>query len=87
MMMGTPRSEQGQMVECSYGWHDGDYYRRCYDRSVRSESWARAADEDEVAALAASCYDAGGADYPPAITQWVSCAAPEAELGKPRKSA
>ena len=57
----------------SYGWHDGDYYRRTYDRSDRSEAWARAEDPSEVP----DDYDAGGEDAPPQVSRWIACEDPE----------
>lgn len=75
MMMGTPRSEQGQMVERSYGWLGGYYYMRVHDRSDMSTQWY-IADEDEAADLAETSYDAGGASYPPPIGEWTACDEP-----------
>lgn len=79
MRMGTPRSEQGQTVECSYGWSGGELYRRIYDRSDRSESWSRA-DAESRDRLADSSYDAGGEDHGPRVGRWIACAAPEAQV-------
>jgi hypothetical protein len=36
MVLHIPRANQGQIVEVSYGWHEGDLYRRALDRSDRS---------------------------------------------------
>jgi hypothetical protein len=69
MRMGTPRIEQGQIVEYSYGWHDGEYYMRVYDRSDRTTQWYRA-DARSTRRLASTSYDAGGADYPPRVSEW-----------------
>lgn len=78
--MGTPRMEQGQGVERSYGWvgEGGDchYYRRVReaDGSVR---WYRADAASERALP--DDYDAGGALYPPRVTEWIPCAEPVEE--------
>lgn len=75
MMMGTPQSEQGQIVEYSYGWCDGVFYRRSLDRSDRSERWWRA-DSASADALMESEYDAGGATHPPDVAAWTPCPEP-----------
>lgn len=75
MRMGTPRSEQGQTVEYSYGWSGGVYYRRRVDLSDRSVSWERA-DQRSADRIASSSYDAGGAPRPPVVARWISCAEP-----------
>lgn len=72
-----PRSEQGQIVESSYGWVDGEYYRRTEDKSDRSVSWAKA-DEASRDRLADSSYEAGGENDAPRAT-WESCEAPVEE--------
>jgi len=36
MRLSIPRANQGQIVEVSYGWNDGDIYRHTLDRSDRS---------------------------------------------------
>jgi hypothetical protein len=41
MQMHTPPENQGQIVETSYGWHEGSLYRCTLDRSDRSVSWER----------------------------------------------
>ena len=73
MRLNTPRAEQGQTVERSYGWCDGEYYRRTYDRSDRSTVWHRATDSEEIP----ETYDAGGADYAPPVSEWIECSEPE----------
>jgi len=75
MNMATPRSQQGQMVEYSYGWLAGEFYMREYDRTDRSISWY-VADERSRDELSASDYDAGGSDYPPAVKKWTACPEP-----------
>ena len=75
MNMGTPRREQGQAVERSYGWVDGALYRRTLDRSDGTEMWARA-DEESADALPEG-YSPGGEDEPPAVSEWIACARPE----------
>jgi len=75
MKMGTPQSDQGQMVEHSYGWHEGRYYMRVFDQSDRTTQWYRA-DARSTRRLAESSYDAGGATYPPRIKKWSPCAGP-----------
>ena len=78
MRMETPRSEQGQIVERSYGWSDsgdGAYYMRVHDRSDRSTAWYRA-DMESSAALAETSYDAGGDDSAPEIAEWIPCSEP-----------
>ena len=72
---GTPRIEQGQIVERSYGWCDGAYYMRVHDRSDGTTKWYRA-DEGSAAALAVTSYDAGGANLPPRIDEWIPCDQP-----------
>lgn len=69
--MSTPRAEQGQMVERSYGWIDGDLYRRTFDHSQpsRPATWDKA-DAASADKAAASNYDAGGADMPPRVEEW-----------------
>lgn len=69
--MSTPRAEQGQTVERSYGWIDGDLYRRTFDHSQpsRPATWAKA-DAASADKAAASSYDAGGADKPPRVEEW-----------------
>lgn len=73
MRLDTPRSEQGQMVVCSYGWHDGAYYRRTVDRSDRSVVWHRAEDPSEIP----DEYNAGGAIDAPEVSSWIECDAPD----------
>jgi hypothetical protein len=75
MILGTPMCYQGQIVEVSYGWCDGVYYRRTYDRSDRTESWDYAEDPNEIP----DDYDAGGASYPPNVSKWIDCGEPEEE--------
>lgn len=73
MMLITPPENQGQMVEVSYGWHEGRLYRRTFDRSDLSESWA-VADEEEAQELDESWDPANGR---PPIKTWVDCQDPE----------
>jgi hypothetical protein len=75
MIMGTPRSEQGQIVENAYGWHDGEYYLRAFDRSDRSTTWY-VADKDSRDALIESSYDAGGDNHTPRVKTWTPCEDP-----------
>lgn len=75
MMLSTPRSMQGQMVDVSYGWAGGCYYRRSLDRATRTVAW-HVADDESTAALAETSYDAGGAIDPPTIDEWTPCAEP-----------
>jgi len=74
--LATPRADQGQIVEVSYGWHDGSYFRKTYDRSDRTITWD-VADEDSSDRLAMTGYDAGGADYAPTIDGWTPCEEPK----------
>ncbi len=76
MNLGTPRSEQGQIVEPSYGWLDGNYYQCVYDQSDRTVRWY-IADDESTAVLAGTSYDAGGENHPPRIAVWTRCDDPE----------
>jgi len=77
MKLGTPRSEQGQIVEYGYGWHEGNYYMRVFDRSDRSQMWYRASARDRDSLLKRE-YDAGGANFPPPVKYWMPCRPPSA---------
>ena len=81
MKLGTPRANQGQIVEISFGWCDGRLYRHTFDQSDRTELWD-VADKDESNEVPES-YDPGGDDYgPPGVKTWMPCAAPvEDEYG------
>lgn len=81
MRMSTPGAEQGQMVARSYGWADGEYYMRTFDRSDGAVAWF-VADEDSRDNLATSSYDAGGASHPPEVAEWIPCGEPEHEAGR-----
>jgi len=78
MKLGVPRIMQGQMVEYSYGWLDGDLFRRIWDRSDGTVVWARA-DDESAADLSEDGYDPGGTDYPPSVEEWVECPDPQQE--------
>jgi hypothetical protein len=39
VIMYTPPQNQGQMIEVSYGWLEGDLYRRVRDTSELSVNW------------------------------------------------
>lgn len=39
MKLYTRRQDQGQIVEVSYGYSDGQAYRRIHDRSDRTTTW------------------------------------------------
>lgn len=72
MQMITPPENQGQMVEVSYGWHDGRLYRRTYDRSDRAESWDIADEEDSNNLPESWCAVNGG----PGRMRWEVCDKP-----------
>lgn len=72
MKMHVPGQCQGQIVEYSYGWHEGILYQRVYDRSDRTESWYRASDEDSA------LVDENVWDREPKVSVWIPCGDPEA---------
>lgn len=76
MRKGTPRVNQGQTVEMSYGWHDGCYYRCTLDRSDGSQTW-HIADDESAELLAEIGYDAGGDCEEPTIAEWAACKEPD----------
>jgi hypothetical protein len=76
MRLGTPRAEQGQTVEHSYGWEDGTLYRRTADGSDRTVAW-HCADRTSAARLAEEDWDAGSAADAPAVVTWSTCDGPE----------
>ena len=69
MNMITPPKNQGQIVETSYGWHDGCLYRRIVDASDGSVIWEMA-DEDESDHLPPYWIPRNG---PPKIDTWTLC--------------
>ncbi len=75
MKLGTPRSMQGRVILCAYGWMDGEYYKRSTDRTNLRVKWMRA-DEESRDRLLVSGYDADGENDPPDVTIWVQCASP-----------
>lgn len=75
MKLSTPKALQGQMVQVSYGWHEGYLYRRTFDQSDRSEQWDRA-DDDSTGRLAWRNWDAGGEVYGPDVETWTPCQEP-----------
>lgn len=77
MQLDTPPQNQGQIVEVSYGWHEGTLYRRVYDHSDRSEAWSRA-DADAARELASTDWEPWNADCPLERDDWVACADPTA---------
>ena len=76
MKLGTPQQDRGQIVERSYGWCDGEYYMRVFDRSDRTTAWF-IADAESRDYLIDSSYDAGGALEPPTFVSWTPCEAPQ----------
>jgi hypothetical protein len=75
MKLNTPRIEQGQMIIHSYGWLEGDLYRRTEDQSEspgHRSTWHRAEDTGDVP----ENYDAGCATHPPPVSTWVPCTEP-----------
>lgn len=77
MIWGTPRVHQGQIVTVSYGWHNGNLYRRVRDRSDGATSYDRAVlGRRQRERL--SAYDPGGADRGPGVGRWVPTADPDA---------
>lgn len=68
MNMITPPEHQGQMVETSYGWHDGCLYRRI----VQPDGWTiwHVADEEESERLPEGWEAINGR---PQIDQWFLC--------------
>lgn len=77
MQMATPRAMQGtDIIQISYGWHEGDFYRRTFDQSDRSERWY-VADELSTRRLAGECYEPGGAVHAPDVNRWTPCDEPE----------
>ncbi len=83
MKLGTPRSEQGQMVERSYGWHEGALYMRVHDRSDGEVAWY-VADEESAADLPEG-YDPGGENEPPSVETWTPCREPAVRLRSEEK--
>ena len=79
MTIQTPRSEQGQTVEYSYGWHEGTYYMRAKDHGDGTVKWWYA-DDESADALADASYDAGGADDTPSVATWTECDDPDPSL-------
>lgn len=78
MRLGTPRSEQGQMVERAYGWHEGSYYMRVRVAGSDATMWYRAT-KRSADRLAETDYNAGGEIDPPPVRWCVRpCAAPDA---------
>ena len=75
MNMITPPEHQGQIVETSYGWHDGCLYRRIVDASDGSVIW-EVADEDESDHLPTYWQAING---PPKIDTWTPCDAPDGD--------
>ncbi len=75
MRLHTPPCNQGQIVEVSYGWHEGRLYMRIYDRSDRatSASWY-IADEDEANAIHESWHPVNSE---PNVTEWTPCGDPD----------
>ena len=71
----TPPEHQGQIVETSYGWHDGCLYRRIVDRSDGSVTW-EVADEDASDQLPPHWQAING---PPRIDAWTRCDAPDGD--------
>lgn len=76
----TPTENQGQMVEISYGWHDGGLYRRRYDHSTRTATYA-VADEDSAARLAQSGWDAINGS-PDGVQTWTPSDNPDLMTGE-----
>ena len=74
MKLYTPPSHQGQMVERSWGWHEGDLYRRTYDASDRTTIWHRA-DEESAADLA----ERWSFDRIDEVQEWIPCGDPDPE--------
>lgn len=75
MNLGTPRSEQGQMIERGYGWNGEDFYCRTIDQSSGETTWARAKWPEEIP----ESYVASGADEAPPVSEWVPCNEPKEE--------
>lgn len=76
MQMATPKAMQGtDIIQISYGWHNGDLYRRTFDQSDRSARWYRA-DEASAARLFGKSYEPGGAVYAPDVETWEPCQEP-----------
>ena len=75
MNMITPPKNQGQIVETSYGWHDGCLYRRIVDRSDGSVIWEMA-DEDESDHLPEGWCAVNGS---PTVDSWTPCNAPDGD--------
>lgn len=75
--MHTPPENQGQIVEVSYGWHDGDLYERTYDHSDRTSVWSRAP-KRVSARLATTDWEPWNGEPPVSTRQWRRCADPTA---------
>lgn len=76
MKMATPRAMQGpDIVQVTYGWHEGDFYRRTFDQADRSVRWY-VADDASAARLAERGYNAAGEVYAPEVTAWKPCSEP-----------
>jgi hypothetical protein len=76
MRLGTPTVNQGQMIERSYGWSQGEFFMRVHDRSAREVTWF-IADEVSRDKLIDSSYEAGGANEAPEVETWTACEEPE----------
>lgn len=74
--MYTPRKNQGQIVDVSYGWHDGSLYRRTIDRSDKSMEWAVA---DDRSARKEAESEVGLWDRAPEVRSWRPCVEPSDE--------
>lgn len=75
MKLHTPPENQGQMIDVSYGWHEGYLYRRTYDESDRSTAWHRASDDEEVQGYIASGEQPWNSEPP--IKSWEKCKDPQ----------
>lgn len=76
MQLNQPAIERSAAhVQVSYGWHEGDMYRRTFDQADRSVVWHRA-DDASSARLAEQGYTPGGAVYGPEVETWTVCEEP-----------
>ena len=71
MTMYTPPENRGQIVDISYGWCDGNLYRRVRDRSDSSTQWYRATDETEINAYVESGSESWNEE--PSVKAWTAC--------------
>jgi len=76
MRLATPRVDQGQTVERSYGWCNGEFYMRRHDRADGEVTWY-IADEASRDRLIETSYEAGGSVEAPEVKIWTECEEPD----------